>query len=164
VDRAFIVLPSLAILLIHKCGSSSINAAALTLGIEPRVYPVEMMATYPTRAVMIREPHARLESAWAVFHRDGVISADFAAWVVDVCEGRFDDMHVTPAATFLAGFNPTEIVRWDFARMAELIGAPIPHANANTPRHACHWTPAASEVFARTYAADLALWSSVAQR
>ena len=55
------------------------------------------MATWPNRVAMIREPHDRIESAWSMWWRNkhpGVIATDFASCVVDVCEGRFNDMHV----------------------------------------------------------------------
>ena len=101
---AFICIPDrgLAVLQIHKCASSSLVEAATPLGYAPRVHPVEDMVRYfPTRAVMIREPHQRIESAWSMV-RDGQLHdhhpgyTDFASWIIDVCERPWTDMHVLP--------------------------------------------------------------------
>jgi hypothetical protein len=49
-----------------------------------------------------------------------------------------------------------KIIRWNFAELAELIGAPIP-TETKAPIEA-RWTEEAREEFERTYGADLALW------
>ena len=116
IERAFIVIPerALAVLLMHKNASSSINAAAATLGILPQSYPVEMIAArIPHRVAMIRSPHERIESAWSMFRDSkhiGVMKTDFASWVVEVCacEAGFGSTSC-PKSLSWRGFRPPNL-------------------------------------------------------
>jgi hypothetical protein len=147
---------------IPKAASTSLLAAAKSIGLEGRDMDTRAIMSHSTRVVMIRSPHERIESTWrmrcAGRFKDDLGEIAFSDWVIAVCRRPPDHILFTQFAYHRGMAN--RVVRWDFAEMAEILGVEIPHLHA-TAANPCHWTPAASEVFASAYAADLALWPVV---
>jgi hypothetical protein len=147
---------------IPKAASSSLLAAAKSIGLEGRDMDNRAIMSHSTRVVMIREPHERIESTWrmrcAGRFKDDLPDSDFASWVVAVCRRSCNDHILYPQHAYHRGLA-NRVVRWDFAEMASILGVPIPHENRVSGAFDTPWTVEARQAFAVAYAADLALWT-----
>jgi hypothetical protein len=118
----------------------------------------------PRRYSFWRSPLRRIESAYRYYFniatgphdacRDG-----FSNWVLRVCaDPNLSDQHVVPQSDLLQGVE-TRIIRWDFKRLAEVLGVPTitqEHASDRSIERA--WTSEAREAFERRYEQDLRIW------
>jgi hypothetical protein len=148
---------------IPKAASTSLLAAAKSIGLEGRDMDTRAIMSHSTRVVMIRSPHERIESTWrmrcAGRFKDDLGEIAFSDWVIAVCRRPPDHILFTQFAYHRGMAN--RVVRWDFAEMASILGVPIPHENRVSEAFDTTWTPHARQAFAVAYAADLALWPVV---
>jgi hypothetical protein len=113
----------------------------------------EQFLQLPRRVLFLREPRARLQSAYR-FLRPG---EPFSDWVIRVCRDHNGDHHVMPVSE-LGAELATEVIKWDFGLLASILGVDdIPVLNASAPRE-CVWSPEATAAFDERYANDLRLW------
>jgi hypothetical protein len=156
--------PSLGLVVSHKAGNSTLWRMAVLRGWRWQQVDAETFKQIPNRVAFIREPHARMESGFRFLRRwetPPYPCETFEAFVLAACADKAPNDHVSSQDSNCRHegqliFN--RLLRWDFVAASELFGVDAPHLNASAPAET-EWTPAASEVFARTYAADLALWT-----
>jgi len=152
------VSKELGFCLIYKNASSSIRA---TLPMRP-VTPAEFLAL-PRRVALLREPHDRFESTWRDYSQRRDVRITFQEFAATALEGAFPfkTPELVPQVEYSALAN--HFVRWDFAELAEVLGAAVRHVN-RTEREPVIWPAAIREKFAVRYAADLELWASPSSR
>jgi hypothetical protein len=152
---------NLGLALFPKSASSSISNA-----LPHSIVDAETFAKLPMRLAFLREPHERIASAYRMlswvnpgFFRHDLSSFD--NFILRICQGEcWDDPHVTPQAwlaTHNGKFLPNFVVRWDFDKLEEIIGVPVPHDNAGE-QLPVEWSEKSRAMFDEVFEEDLKLW------
>lgn len=146
------VTKELGICLIYKNASSSVRAAR---SMRP-VTPPEFLALR-RRVALLRNPHDRFESTWRDFRQRRGLHLTFVEFAEAALAGGFPfrTPELMPQVYYCGLAN--QLIRWDFAELAEVLGVAVPHIN-RTDREPVIWPASIRERFAEHYAADLELW------
>jgi hypothetical protein len=144
----------LGLCLIYKNASSSVVMAR---PMRP-VTAAEFLAL-PRRVALLREPQDRFESTWRDYRQRRDVRFSFGEFAERALAGGlpFSTPELAPQVDQCAHAN--HLIRWDFAELARVLGAAVPHVN-RTKREPATWPAAIRERFAERYAADLELWEA----
>jgi hypothetical protein len=83
---------------------------------------------------------------------------EFADWVLRVCaDPNLSDHHVVPQSDLLQGVS-TQVLKWDFERLASVLGPPIMPQHQSDHSILTPWTAEAREAFERRYEQDIKVW------
>jgi hypothetical protein len=151
---------------IQKCGTRSIKVAVREAGLPFTEITSKGFNDCKTRIVNLREPRSRLEATFRMYvNRGGLIwqlwpTDSFEEFVLSACRAPQRDVHTRPISNYIDGLSLTHILKWDFARLATLLGTGIIPQIGASPGRACEWTEAAEAAFSKAYAADLELWAA----
>ena len=120
------------------------------------VSPGEFLAL-PRRVALSREPHDRFESTWRDYRQRRDVHVTFGEFAEKALAGGFPfhTAELMPQVDYCGLTN--QLIRWDFAELAEVLGVSVPHVN-RTDRGPVIWPAAIGKRFAERYAADLELW------
>jgi hypothetical protein len=152
------VTRELGFCLIYKNASSSVRAAR-----PMRPVTLAEFLALPRRVALLREPHDRFESTWRDYRQRRGVGLTFGEFAETALARRFPfkTPELLPQVDYCAFAN--NLIRWDFAELAEVLGVTVPHLN-RTEREPVIWPAAITERFAERYAADLALWEGALSR
>lgn len=151
---------------IHKCGSSAIQNALPKSGLWFSQIDVEQYMRMKDRYAFVRDPHHRMVSTYRMYVQRGCSwpydLSGLEPFVLSVCSLNVKDPHTLPQWWHLnkCGFTPTEIIRWDFKRVADLLGIDkVEPYNGTVKKQPVEWTDAALAAFKQHYADDIAMWN-----
>jgi hypothetical protein len=105
---------------------------------------------------LLRESHERFESTWRDYHQRRDVRLTFGEFAEKALTGGlpFQTPELAPQVNYCAFAN--HFIRWDFAELAKVLGAAVPHIN-RTNHEPVMWPAPIRERFAERYAADLKL-------
>ena len=143
-----------------KCASSAMyNTAIRASSIDKQRFN-----TLPSKFMFMREPKARLESAYRmavssikfVPRYGSFLEPDvFVRWI----STNLEDPTVICQCEWLKGMGAVGIIRWDFDRLAELIGAGhVPVYNDSDKNITVPWSDRAHALVDEIYENSLNLW------
>jgi hypothetical protein len=161
----FRVSDEIGVVLFPRCANTAISFSLFDNARRCDPIPRQDFIKLPRRYSFWRSPLRRIESAYRYYfniatgphdaRRDG-----FANWVLRVCsDPNLSDQHVVPASDLLQGVE-TEIIRWDFERLASVLGLPpIMPQHQSVRSILTPWTAEAGQAFERRYEQDIRIWN-----